>query len=509
MPPFAPPPEVARKVEELVYATVENAPRYRVLLRYFFEQYERQRDWLPLREVFAAVQPLFGADYTDTQCAADLDFLVRKGNLAAEQDRRRAKTVAEFRNRQLVYHLTPITVRFEATLRELEQAIGQRGSLDPTLLDQLWNRLTALRQTLEDELPTTPATDVVATRVRRPWLDAVNYFRQIHDNANAYHHALREARPTDLAEVEAFLAYKDVLLDNLEGFIDQLMDYADRIRRVLAGWSVLGVPDHLAELLAQFEHTALPDPTGRTALDERRALHRGEYEAMEQWFRPGGGCDILRHTTASAILEIAKHNQRLVDRRRVGQSRRHDLVRLGRALTYCTTLDDAHRLVVRALGVATARHLIGSAQDYTMGDAASAWQQPCLDIPLRKARRGRPARAGAAAIRNTAAAQQQLMARERERLARERAAWDAIFADGILDLAALTLEETRMRSPLLDVVGKCLGAPDHRAVAPDGSLIEVLVPTTDATEGAMQCPDGVFYTRPFLLLRESSARSEE
>ncbi|HUE01453.1 MAG TPA: DUF2397 family protein, partial [Bryobacteraceae bacterium] len=96
----------------------------------------------------------------------------------------------EFHNRQLVHHVTPVTIRIETMLREIEQSTGSRGSLDPTLLEGLWAMLEHLRIALSREIPAQPEKQFLLEQIRRPWLNAYHYFQELTGNANAFHHAL-------------------------------------------------------------------------------------------------------------------------------------------------------------------------------------------------------------------------------------------------------------------------------------------------------------------------------
>lgn len=81
-------PSLLKQVRETQYLNVENTPRYRLILRFFFEQYERQKDWLNTEEVAAHVREVFDESYDEQQAAADLAYLQSWGDLLAEQDRK-------------------------------------------------------------------------------------------------------------------------------------------------------------------------------------------------------------------------------------------------------------------------------------------------------------------------------------------------------------------------------------------------------------------------------------
>ncbi|HSH75863.1 MAG TPA: TIGR02677 family protein, partial [Longimicrobiales bacterium] len=382
-------PSIPRRVEEAAYLTAPNAERYRVIVHHFYQQYVEQRDWLTAEEVWRHVRELLDSAYTVERCEEDLRALVAWQNLMSEQDRSRVSSLDAWHHRNQVYHITAVTVELERALESLRHSAGRRGSLDPSLIEMLVAGLTELDRSL-DHLPEAPDKSFVAAKVRRPWKEVHSRFEELRTSANDFHHALRETRPENLAGREAFLIYKDVLVENLSGFIVELGDAVERIRDVVHRWASDGTLHRLVELLTDYEARYQADATG--PIDP--VLIRDEYarqtRVFHEWFRRRGGSDILRRTTMDAIESVARHTQRLTDPRRVGSNRRRDLERLVEAFRACDTLDQAHLLAARTLGCVVPRHLHGAAEDHLMDDRRSAWDQRAAKVALAPIRRGPP-----------------------------------------------------------------------------------------------------------------------
>ena len=67
-----------KKVIEASYLTANNASSYRSILRYFFIQHERMREFLFPEEVYEYVVSIQGfEDYPEEQLHQDLDQLVK------------------------------------------------------------------------------------------------------------------------------------------------------------------------------------------------------------------------------------------------------------------------------------------------------------------------------------------------------------------------------------------------------------------------------------------------
>src|SRR5690625_4685013 len=110
-----------KKVIEASYLTAEKAWSYRAILRYFYIQHERMRDFLFPEEIYEYVMqfPEF-TGYTMEALHLDLDALVKWGNLIARQEMGKSRTIEEYKKKRFRYQSTPYTVEFERMLLQLE-----------------------------------------------------------------------------------------------------------------------------------------------------------------------------------------------------------------------------------------------------------------------------------------------------------------------------------------------------------------------------------------------------
>lgn len=130
--------KLMKPVTETTYLTAENVKRYRVILRFFFVQYERIKYWMDQEEVYNELKSHEEfADYTIEQCKQDLDSLVNWKNLMAIQDTKKVTSVEAFKNRQYRYQLTEYGVEIERMTVRLEHLYVEGASLEPTLLERM------------------------------------------------------------------------------------------------------------------------------------------------------------------------------------------------------------------------------------------------------------------------------------------------------------------------------------------------------------------------------------
>ncbi len=93
--------KLIKPVTETKYLTVENADRYRVIIRLFYQKYEKLKYWLYQEEVYEELrQDTYFSEYTLEQCQQDLTALVGWENLVTIQDTRKVTTIEEFKNKK-------------------------------------------------------------------------------------------------------------------------------------------------------------------------------------------------------------------------------------------------------------------------------------------------------------------------------------------------------------------------------------------------------------------------
>jgi len=139
--------KLTKQIDEMRYLTVENAWRYRSILRYFYMQYEKMKYWLYKEDVYETLKTNDEfKEYTMEMCRQDLDVLLSWKNLSALQDTSKVSTVEEFKNKQFRYQLSEYSVEIERLTIRLENLFVETASLEPTLLERLREELKKLPQ---------------------------------------------------------------------------------------------------------------------------------------------------------------------------------------------------------------------------------------------------------------------------------------------------------------------------------------------------------------------------
>jgi uncharacterized protein (TIGR02677 family) len=500
------------RVEAMAYANAANHSRYRAIMRFCYQEHQALRDWLSPQAIHVAVAPYASDDsYSVTDCIGDLAWLVEHGNLDTTPDHGKAKTVSEWNRPRLLYHITPVSVALEAALVLFERPAARGGALNAGLLDRLWMSLYKLDEALHSQEAARPSGTFLREQIDAQWQVILSAFTKLRDETVEYHHALSSSRPTDLARLEAFLLYKDVLLGHLRGFMGALQRYREQLHGLLVRWETTGVSDRLLDLLT--EHDALVG-VGRVSaegvpLDQaavRTLIHAPAVRGLTDWFAMGGGAQMLVDATANAIMLIVRQNERIASRHETGASRRHDLERLARAFAELEMMgaDDAtaDHLAARALGCTTPRHLRGATGQMLLTDRSSVWGQAPQAFPIRRVQRGRQPRQKSAPVRDVSAEQATMLAEEEARVVAERALWDELFRERTVAVHALDLPDPSLRARLMEVIFRALLDPDGEAIASDGRTIRVTAPADHWAYGTMSDAHGVMHMPALTLTIE-------
>src|SRR5699024_5672296 len=132
------------------YLRADNTERYRVIMRYFYEEYEKIKYMLHREDVFHMMKNtrIFN-DYTEELCQRDLDALVEWGNLIAMKDSSKVSKLEKFRNRKFRYQLSEYTIEIERMTQRLENLEIEGASLEPTLLERIRHNIEQIEKMVD------------------------------------------------------------------------------------------------------------------------------------------------------------------------------------------------------------------------------------------------------------------------------------------------------------------------------------------------------------------------
>lgn len=479
-----PTPQSLRGVTELKYASAaENVTRYRALMRYFYQEYQRLRYWLKPEEVYAGVMA-WGIlpDYTLEQCQADLEQLVEWKNLSSRHDGGRSATVEEYLRKKYQYLMTPYAIEIERLLESLEKVRGYGGSLEPTLFDTIAEKLFEVRAKVDRFAP---------GEALELWTELHDAFKRLHQTSVDYIASLQTSRAEELMATDAFLAYKETLTDYLQNFVQALQRRAYKIEGNLLQISP-NVRDLLLEQVAEDELRKPRLEEGPTREEVLNELRQG-WDNMQRWFLGDGSSPselmLLERSTKETIARIVRCVLRIQERKRSGLSRRKELEYLAQWFYRMPSLDDAHRLAAYAFGLFPTRHLQG--EDLRESDRAdlSIWQEAPMVRPLRSRSRKRTEKHDTEPVREHHERKRQAKEDYMRTQMEERRLLYEMFARGSVRMSDLGVVTTQTRLRLLQWIGRCISAPSSSFRTPEGIYVKLVRPS-GGDRTILRCEDG-------------------
>jgi uncharacterized protein (TIGR02677 family) len=483
-----------------------NAGLYRAVMGTFVQAKRRFAVHLRPEDVHEALVRRHESAPELAEISSALASLEEWGNLRADPDTSRVTTVEDFHRARYLYQLTQHGEAAEEALAAYDEALGRRGALQAVALADIATQLRALLGLAEQVEPD-------AAKVHLLLRGLVDRFTDLAGNAQAFMGSLQRSIDLHDAEVNAFLAYKDRLIDYLERFIADLLTTGSEIAALVDSVERAGVARLLDQAARREAADAAPGADGADDPREREferlaVLWRERWDGFRAWFvsepHHPSQAKLLRSQARAAIPQLLQVVSALNERRAGRSDRSADFRTL--AVWFAQAPDDAamHRLWRSVFGLSSARHLtvdedtLAEREDHTVAPGTPWAQAPPLRISprLRKTgsyeRRGKPNRV----IDRSEARRQlaELAAREAGETAAARAALTTSRPTRLGDLGPLDPSAFRL---FLTLLGDALAArrPGQRSVSTtttDGSM-EIRLSTVDNAEPVeIHTPQGVF-----------------
>lgn len=486
---------VLGKVKEASYLTAENHIRYRAVLRFFYIQHERMREFIFPEEVFLHLKVQEGfSDYTEEQLLLDLNQLVNWGNLSPRQEVGNSRTIDEYKRKRFRYQPTPYTIEFERLLMEMEnkeESFG--GALERTQFDRLYRLIQEIEKVVYEHIK------LQDEEVNQLWEDVQTYFKQIVQNTSDYIAYINSEAVEERMQTEAFLLYKDQFTKYLREFIRAMQSTSEQIKSVLAG-----IPeDKLYHFFEQvWRHKAQARLEEVDVTNERKPFeeYNGRWHAIQQWFRGTQSfgkseSEMLLDRTSEAIRKITQVVQRMGERHQNFRSRREEYVHLANWFNQIEHIEEAHKLYAVAFGVEHTRHYYlqnNRSEDIYEEEWSSSPQvyttKPSVRYYREKSKAG-------AVVNHT----QERKAARKEYLkekAIERKAIEKYIENQSIELKKVDKVESSVRHIFLSWIGKAMGKKDHIIQTDLGVRVEVLIKNDRiilrADDGDLEMPNVTF-----------------
>ena len=418
-------------------ATEVNAPLYSAILAVLVAAKERYQIQIRTEDIAAE---LMANGFDVAHLTPALEQLKDWGAVTWTQDTSRVARLEDFHRRRELWQLTAAGHAAHAGILSVLGAAEQAGSLQRALFRDIRENLEALSAALADG-------DATAVYLRLRDLDGA--LNDLAANARDFHATMAQLRQDQELDPDRFLAYKHLLIDYLQQFLDDLALY----RRQIAA-QVAAIEDHGLDRLVALAATG-DDSGGLFGHPDLEARWRSRWVGLASWFRPGrgdrlAGADELDRATTSAIRDLMALLRKLTESASRPITRASELLHLARWFARCEPVE-AHRLFDAAFGLAPPHHLGSLYHDPDrIPTATSWWDAAPVEVPVTLREYGRrsspPPPAAAADFSQTKA---RLAAEHRQaRAARVEAA--ALLSARPIQGRRLSLAEMALLLDLLD-----------------------------------------------------------
>ncbi|MFT4189516.1 MAG: TIGR02677 family protein [Aeromicrobium sp.] len=483
------------------YLSAQNAPLYRRVMRALMAEKERFAVHVRPEQVRAALDLDGGGPVAAEAVVAALEKLADPawGNVLAFPDSSRVTALEDFYRRRMLYQLSREGEAAERALAQYDSALGTRGALQSVALEDIVAALRELWNLIDAD------TDLDEARVHTSLLGLRERFGELAENAVAFMGSVQRTIDLHDADVEAFLAYKEQLIDYLERFIGDLMTRGAEIARLLGEFTDDDVALLADTAAARESRDAAPGEVD-DAMVAARARWTAQWSGLADWFvsTPDRESEarLLRARARAAIPGLLAVVRTLRQQLGGQVDRAQDFLTLARWFAALPTDGDRHRLWRSAFGLTSARHLTVTAATEEAWAAAdlgntTAWADaPPVEISpqLRKSgsyeRRGRATR-----VHDRSAAKAMLAERARAEAEQTAAARRRVLTDGPQRLSAFDELDPEAFRLFLGLLGDALGAmAPHATTAQvhtsDGELTVTLTRVPDDVIAVIRTPEG-------------------
>lgn len=483
-------------VSESKYLSADNYRVYRTIMRIFYLEHQKMHYQMDRDAVLVLLreQALF-AQYTPEQLALDLEQLVKWKNLTPIQDPRKARTVAEFRNKQYQYMMSQTAIEIERLTITLENLSTRTSGLSAS----------PFRRIREDLYKAEQLDDLPLREVNAWWQDLQEDFQRLSQNHQDF---LREfygpGMEMQMKSVD-FIVYKQNLVRYLEEFIQDLQHSAAQIGAQLEKFSQKQIT-HMLELVQRSE-LEIPHPQSEQSPNretELQARNRGVWQSLTDWFT---GADLaarqVLNVTDEVIRRAVQNAALLVQMGNMGVSNKAELRHLLTLFAGFQTVVEGHRLSALVFGAQQARHFsfdhIRESERIDLGP----YDEPPMEyalVPRTRTYRPRMDRTGFADKSAEKTAQRQKILEEERALRREVMGY---IRDGKLDLAALDAPVSpAVRTVFLSWIALANLSPDKRGRTQYGQSYRLKKRGNQTCQ--LRCSDGILTMPNCVLLFEEA-----
>ncbi len=476
---------LTKQITETSYLTTENTKRYRPILRYFYEQYEKINYMLYKEDVWNYLKdkPNF-ENYTIETCENDLTALVNWGNLSALQDTNNVSTVEEFKHRKFRYQLTEYAVEIERLVIKLENLHIEGASLEPKLIERIKEEIKAIEKTsLKDE------NDVISL-----WENLNNDFKRLNQDYQDYIKTFYNVKLEEVAKSKQFIIYKNDLVRYLREFIKLLQDNSYSIEETLKTMNKTTEENFLEKVyLGQKKRVRIDKLDEEINEEEMKTRNKEKWENLKKWFIGSNirasEVEKINEKTTEIIRKITRIANQIAEAKGNVSNKKAEYKKICELFSKTQDIEEAHKLSSVVFGMFNTRHIKGNFVRDTDSINSSLIEEKSNEYEVKpRIREYREKQSKTAIIDKTKEKQEQIE-RYFKQIEEDRKELQKYTKNGKIEIKNLPTIRSIFRKTLLKWISQASQMANKEIVIEDGRKIKLIYPKNNE-RCVLNCEDG-------------------
>ncbi|NLZ54438.1 MAG: TIGR02677 family protein, partial [Thermoanaerobacteraceae bacterium] len=325
-------------------------------------------------------------------------------------------------------------------------------------------------------------------------------FESVYHNATDYIASLQSAKADELMQTDAFILYKDRMIDYLRDFIRDLQKFSSAIEEHLKH-----LDKRLSEsVIAKIEEYELDIPRLDRVLqpEELKEEIKSRWDNLSRWFLGFDGDESEAYRLLSAtneiIRKITRFAARLAENRSRSLNRKQDYLKLAKFFADCKDENACHKLSAAVFGAFNTRHLAGEFERETESINSGVWEEKPVEFIIKPKIRNYSDGTATDVIPDQSQAKVQKLKEYMKVLQEEQAIMDSLIKSNKIVLADLPEVEPFVRTTLLRWIGKAIWNGKRTSKTDDGRIYRVCLPKSDERIW-LRCTDGNINMPAFII----------
>ena len=486
--------KISKQITETSYLTTENTKRYRPILRFFYEEYEKINYMLYKEDVYNELKgKLNFEDYTEDMCENDLKALVDWGNLTALQDTNNVSTVEEFKHRKFRYQLSAYAVEIERLVIKLENLHIEGASLEPMLIERIKDAIINIeRISLKSE-----------TEVLSFWDNLNSDFKRLNQDYQDYIKTFYNVKMEEVAKSKQFILYKNDLVKYLREFIKLLQENSYVIEEKLKKIDI-NVEEKILEKVFFAQKRIVRIDKLDEEIDEQEVKKRNnaKWENIKKWFIGSSTrkseVEKINEKTTEIIRKITRIANQIAESKGNVSSKKAEYKKLCEMFCKTKDIEEAHKLSSLVFGMFNTRHTKGNFVRETDSINSSLIEEKSNEYEVKPRIREYKEKEPRVQIKDKSEEKRLQKEKYIKQLEEERNEIEKYIKDGKIDVRDLPVIKSNFRKTLLKWISKAKQTNDGKITTEYGRKIRLIYPENNQ-RCVLECEDGNLDMPAFVL----------